>query len=772
MGEARDLATPQLKDSLLCVDNLVKHSLLPQPQQLEAPHASSLLPLSLGRCVVVLEGLCSTEECICIADNVEKLSFQSLTGMYPPQIRQGDRLLVSDPDLAATLFGRLQLAMAASPELQEVLLAATPFGFGLGPYSSWRPVDVNDGMRICRYSTATGDGFTHHYDSQYCPSQLQRSVFSILIYLTDESTGGDTVFYHHSGECPGDPEPSSLEGYTEERVSPKMGRAVLFPHDTLHAGLQPKAGQKVLIRTDLIYTPVVESPYPMREWPVREQDAFLQALSRFREAQNLEIDSTDTHSLERACALYAESLRIRRGFGPGGGNAHASRYRSVQKTDTGGIVQHAHGSLLSCPGQSRHRRAIKEIMRRLSPIDQDKLAQTCKGHRGLIGEVYPHLHAPWLPQLLHRQGLKCIVSFDHSAYEEAKEACLRVAAMEAIAQFGHRRGSAWFISEWDPVQKRALAVPKSALLGTAYHELPCEGVFLHLERNARIDRVVNDRESDDEEVTSLASEDDGWGDYLTSDPIRTQELSSDTMFKQVDQQIVQSWFDTEGGVDIAAKCFATHDQRDCEELPCDELAKETARGLPILQDWVNDGGNFEDEAERERGRGGYFEEGVKHLKEGFPSHTILQTASAIVNFGPNCQHHGRRLPPRWEKRPVGKSLLLNNLIFDFRSKQLKVRPLQDVEDMLGDSEKQLISNEGPCAAAYFVEIERKGFNHAACGCGDYDEAPTEEFRRLHMGPSFLLRHVVLLVSCEEESWRCGDDERVCITALYGGVVAL
>jgi len=653
-------------------------------------------------------------------------------------------------------------------------LGATPFGFGLGPYGSWRPVGVNTGMRICRYFAATGDGFAQHFDAQFCPSQLRRSIFSILIYLTDASTGGDTVFYHHDRECFGDPEPQSLEGYMVERVSPKIGRAVLFPHDTLHAGLQPQVGMKMLIRTDLIYIPTVETLYPMTAWPVFEQESFLKALSKFREAQNLESNSPDADSLEKASALYAESLMIRRAFGPEGRHAYVSGVTNAQDTDAARIVQQIHDSHTSRPSRFGHHNTTKEIMRRLSPIDQDNFAQTCKMNRDCTSKVRPYLHAPWLPQLLHREGLICIMSFGESAFEAAKEACLRVAAMEAIAQFGHRLGSPWFISEWDPSRKRVLTVPKSVLLGAAYYELPCEGVFLHLERDARIDQVVNNGVLDDEEVDSNTSHDEQdrhfHGVPLTSDRIRIQELASDRLLMQVDRQLVKAWFERQGGLDAAEKCFSTLDATERSELPHHELAEDTAKGLPILQDWVNNGGDFEGDDRLHA----YCQEGLEQLKLCLPSLTVLQSVKALVNFGPYCSHHGDRpelTPPRYDSAPVAKSLLINNLIFDFRSTVLKVLPLEDVEDTLSDLEKQLISREAPYAAAYVAEIKRKHFNHASCQCGDYDDDDQDMFQRLQMGPSFLLHRVVLIVNCQSESWRCQGDG-VCIKTIYGGIVAL
>jgi len=576
----------------------------------------------------------------------------------------------------------------------------------------------------------------------------------------------------------------------------------------------------------------------MNVWPDYEQEAFLKALSHFREAQNLEIASEDSGRLEKASTLYSESLRLRRAFGPVGRRARVAVMATVQKRAddascsasavtavefaTADKVQAAVRSFSSLPSvgtwmlgiprevgsapqASRPRKwgndaTTMEIMRRLSPIDQDAVAQTCRRNRDYVSKVHPHLHAPWLPQLHHRSGLECIMTFDKAAFVAAEEACLRVAAMEAIAQFGHRYGSPWFISEWDPSSQRVLAVPKSALLGAVYHELPCEGVYMHLERGAREAELIDEPVSDDEEARSESqshcSEDDAETIYFhgmprTSDRVVCQELPMERMLAQMDEQLVEALFGSNDdgndhndsdsdslwtrGIDVAERCLASRDDADLVERVDEygttgemDWARDTAKGLPVLKDyWLSrDDGKLGDHLTA------YREEALRQLKDGWPAYTVLQHLKACANFGAHCQHHGYREHPQILEGPVVKSLLVNNLIFDFRSSRLKVRPLGDMEDTLSDLEKKLIIEQAPYEAAYVAEIERKTFNHAACQCGD--GADDEWVSRLQMGPSFLLHHVVLLVNCQSELWRCtdGDSDAVCIKTIYGGVVAL
>merc|ERR1711862_1054287 len=100
---------------------------------------------------------------------------------------------------------------------------------------------------------------------------------------------------------------------------------------------------------------------------------------------------------------------------------------------------------------------------------------------------------------------------------------------------------------------------------------------------------------------------------------------------------------------------------------------------------------------------------------------------------------------------------MSNIIFDFNSSRLKLELLENISDALSDLEIQLIASEAPYEAAYVAEIERKPFNHAACQCGDWDYADTLDLRRLHMGPSFLLHRVILLVNCQSELLRSEGD---------------
>ena len=100
------------------------------------------------------------------------------------------------------------------------------------------------------------------------PGQLVSfSAFSVLLYLNDDFEGGETTFFRHDpairvsrrGLAPHPDDVDKLEPIS--RVEPRCGDILVFPHgkfngchpDPLHEGSLIKRGEKVIIRTDLIF---------------------------------------------------------------------------------------------------------------------------------------------------------------------------------------------------------------------------------------------------------------------------------------------------------------------------------------------------------------------------------------------------------------------------------------------------------------------------------------------------------------------------------------
>jgi len=105
------------------------------------------------------------------------------------------------------------------------------------PPPTWkteRLVGGNPRLRIYRYEP--GEQHSTHWDTVVELADNIASRVTLVFYLNDDFTGGETEF----------PE-------LRERITPRRGRALLFQHRVLHAALTPTSGAKYVLRTDVLY---------------------------------------------------------------------------------------------------------------------------------------------------------------------------------------------------------------------------------------------------------------------------------------------------------------------------------------------------------------------------------------------------------------------------------------------------------------------------------------------------------------------------------------
>jgi hypothetical protein len=130
-------------------------------------------------------------------------------------VRNNTRVMWDDTAEAAALLERV------APSVPAALSGASLVG-------------ANPRLRLYRY----GPGERHgaHWDTVV---ELADDVFSMLtlvFYLNDDFTGGETLF----------PE-------LGQSISPRRGRALLFQHRVLHEASMVTAGEKLVLRTDVLY---------------------------------------------------------------------------------------------------------------------------------------------------------------------------------------------------------------------------------------------------------------------------------------------------------------------------------------------------------------------------------------------------------------------------------------------------------------------------------------------------------------------------------------
>lgn len=134
-----------------------------------------------------------------------------------PTVRNNTRVMWDDEDEANSL-----LALVAR-RVPETLLDLTLRG-------------ANPRLRLYRY--ARGQRHGAHWDTVVELPGGVRSLVTLVFYLNEDFTGGETDF----------PE-------LRQRIVPATGRALLFQHRILHEAMAVVSGDKYVLRTDLLYGP-------------------------------------------------------------------------------------------------------------------------------------------------------------------------------------------------------------------------------------------------------------------------------------------------------------------------------------------------------------------------------------------------------------------------------------------------------------------------------------------------------------------------------------
>ena len=133
------------------------------------------------------------------------------------EVRNNTRVMWDDPDEANSLLERV--VATVPPVLLDMKLAG-----------------ANPRLRLYRYCPGERHGV--HWDTVVELAGGIRSLLTLVFYLNDDFTGGETDF----------PE-------LDREVEPRTGRALLFQHRVLHEATEVQSGEKFVLRTDVLYQP-------------------------------------------------------------------------------------------------------------------------------------------------------------------------------------------------------------------------------------------------------------------------------------------------------------------------------------------------------------------------------------------------------------------------------------------------------------------------------------------------------------------------------------
>lgn len=143
-----------------------------------------------------------------------------------PDIRNNERVMFDDVEGAASLSARM------APFVPETLRGEPRTTQREGP--TWRAVGLNERFRGYRYRP--GQRFAPHSDGCFARSDTEQSAITVLISLNGGCVGGDTRLLDFGVV-----------------VTPKRGTLFLFDHSLLHEGAEVTAGEKHVLRSDVMY---------------------------------------------------------------------------------------------------------------------------------------------------------------------------------------------------------------------------------------------------------------------------------------------------------------------------------------------------------------------------------------------------------------------------------------------------------------------------------------------------------------------------------------
>lgn len=175
--------------------------------------------------VFAIHDLLTPSECQRFIQSAEQQGFEAalvntaLGQIRVADVRNNDRLIVDDPDLAQEWWSRCG--------------ALFPPGFG-----RWTACGLNERFRFYRYHP--GQKFAAHRDGSFQRNANEISWMTLMVYLNDGYEGGRRRFDVADLDQP-------------LSVAPQAGMGLAFMHDRLHEGEAVSSGVKYVLRTDVMY---------------------------------------------------------------------------------------------------------------------------------------------------------------------------------------------------------------------------------------------------------------------------------------------------------------------------------------------------------------------------------------------------------------------------------------------------------------------------------------------------------------------------------------
>ncbi|MGB7371165.1 MAG: 2OG-Fe(II) oxygenase [Erythrobacter sp.] len=197
-------------------------------------HLAMNIPEGINDLVKEVPEFLDTEECQRVIALAHSHGFHDATindasgGQLRPDIRNNERVIFDDEALAEELWLKIE------PHAKAMRFGSLAVG-------------LNERFRIYRYKP--GHFFDWHQDGVFERENRVSSRFTLLIFLNTGFEGGGTSFSAVLS-------PYIFDDFT---LSPQQGKALVFFHPISHRGDVVSAGEKYMLRTDIMYSPAPEA---------------------------------------------------------------------------------------------------------------------------------------------------------------------------------------------------------------------------------------------------------------------------------------------------------------------------------------------------------------------------------------------------------------------------------------------------------------------------------------------------------------------------------
>lgn len=188
-----------------------------------------------------------------IKDNSEKLVKTNQYGYTYGQEKTGSsRLSFYDENWAQIIFERIMLSGSLNPIFNEKNANTNSKND-----EQWRAIGLNPLFRVMKYNEE--DVLYPHYDDSFYQSDIRRSLKTVILVVKSADIGGATRFIKDEQLVL----PFEKRDFSDKKQIAqneqvlisfnKEGSALIFNHRLLHDGQTIEKGEKIIIRTEIMY---------------------------------------------------------------------------------------------------------------------------------------------------------------------------------------------------------------------------------------------------------------------------------------------------------------------------------------------------------------------------------------------------------------------------------------------------------------------------------------------------------------------------------------